>query len=124
MKKLSEIREAIEATKTRSAWSAGVKLYALEMIDSIAERAEFEGHEPENYEELKDYALNGADNWTTYSYGGCSLIYNYEIAERLCNPTELKRTKGGEKDPNSQETWLDVQTRALYQAFRLINTNK
>lgn len=60
--------------------------------------------------------LNGARDWSEYSYGGCSLIYDGDIAERLCTPGELKRTRHGERRPNSREGWLDVQARALSQA--------
>lgn len=124
MRKLEEIKKAIEAENPRSAWDKGVKLYALELLEQIAERAEWEEHEPESLEELKDYALNGAKDWKQYSYGGSSLIYDFDIAERLCTPSELKKCKGGEKNPNTEETWLDCQARALNQAFNLINANK
>ena len=66
------------------------------------------------------WMMNGAENWRRYSYGGSSLIYDKDIAERLCTPSELKRTRGGMRKPNSSETWLDVQTRALNQAARII----
>ncbi len=35
--------------------------------------------------------LNGASNWRQFSYGGSALIYNEEIAERLCSPSEFKK---------------------------------
>ena len=60
--------------------------------------------------------LNGAKDWSQYSWGGCSLIYDPDIASRLCCPSELKKTRNGERRPNSREEWLDVQARALYQA--------
>ena len=60
--------------------------------------------------------MNGAMDWEDYSYGGCSLIYDGDIAERLCTPSELKKKDGGRLAPNSQESWLDVQTIALRQA--------
>jgi hypothetical protein len=60
--------------------------------------------------------LNGAQDWDEYSYGGCSLIYNGDIAKRLCTPSELKRKRYGELNPNSRENWLDVQARALFRA--------
>ena len=56
-------------------------------------------------------------DFNEYSWGGCSLIYDYDIAKRLCTPSEYKRKKGGELNPNSHEQWLDTQARALYQAF-------
>jgi hypothetical protein len=65
-------------------------------------------------------ALNGAKDWSQYSWGGCSLIYDAAIARRLCTPSELKKTRNGERRPNSNEEWLDTQARALNQAFRNI----
>ena len=61
--------------------------------------------------------LNGAKDWNQYSWGALSLIYDCDIAERLSAPSELKKTRGGERRPNSREEWLDVQARALQQAF-------
>jgi hypothetical protein len=104
----SEITARIQATSPRSAWSRGVKLYASELLDSLE----------------SDYTpaalLNGAENWRAFSYGGSALIYDADIAERLCRPSELKRKKGGDLPPNACETWLDCQTRALNQAARLV----
>ena len=66
--------------------------------------------------------LSGAKNWKNYSYvvRGCSLVCGYDIAKLLCTPSELKKTDYGRKLPNSIENWLDVQARALYQAYMLI----
>lgn len=109
------IKNAIEARKTRSAWDKGVILYALELLDNIRDLPAADSRQ-----EIKTALLNGASDWREYSWGGCSLIYNGDIAERLCSPSELKRCRGGDWRPNSREEWLDVQARALYQAFRLI----
>ena len=94
-----------------SAWAKGVKLYAEELQEFLQD---------ENLEATKENLLNGASNWTEYSYGGCSLIYDTDIAERLCTPSELKRKRGGELPPNTSENWLDVQTRALAQACNMV----
>ena len=120
---IKAIREALEATKTRSAWKRGVKEYAMEMLDGLEEAIDggyFDREDLEAHNMVKKALLNGADSWDQYSWGGCSLIYNWEIAERLCNPSELKKTRDGERRPNSREEWLDVQARALYQASRMI----
>jgi hypothetical protein len=109
----TNLTNKLNATKARSAWKRGVKDYALEMVES----AEIE-LTPEN---VKATLLNGAKDWSQYSHGGCSAIYDADIAERLCSPSELKRKKGGDLQPNTRETWLDVQARALFQAFNLIN---
>ena len=114
MKKQDLIRR-LEALKARSAWARGVRAYALELLEG------YEGEEiAENWESLKKDLLNGAENWTAYSWGGCSLIYDQDIAQRLCTPSELKKTKGGFRKPNARESWLDCQARALYQACNLI----
>ena len=109
------IIKELENMDKRSAWSKGVHTYAVELIEEL-----------ENIEEvcnlnlLKKALLNGASDWAEYSWGGCSLIYNEDIAERLCTPSELKRTRNGERRPNAREQWLDVQARALYQACNRI----
>lgn len=87
---------------TRSAWKKGVVAYAEELLENGSDR------------------LNGAKDWKHYSYSGCALCYDVDIAARLSNATELKRTNGGLKAPNAKETWLDVQARALYQANELL----
>ena len=115
MKTINQLREAINQAPARSAWKKGVKIYALELLEELPDDQEFYGI-PADRKTL----LNGAQDWQQYSEGGCSLIYNGDIAKRLCNPTEYKRTKQGENQPNARENWIDVQARALYQAASLI----
>lgn len=112
-----KIKNELEARKNRSAWDKGVNLYALEILETIEERTLYEHKEPETEKDFKDYALNGAKNWSVSSWGGCYEIYDGAIAKKLCTPSELKRTKNGERRPNNCEEWLDVQARALYQAY-------
>lgn len=120
---IKEIRNYLTETKNRSAWEKGVTVYALELLDNLEEQIE-DGYLTEEIFDslgiLNKAMLNGAQNWNQYSWGGCSLIYDRDITERLCTPSELKRTKNGERRPNSSEEWLDVQTRALNQAAKKI----
>lgn len=112
------VRKVIESTAPRSAWDRGVQAYALELLDNYNEYVKYSADNGEDIPALSENTLlNGATDWMQYSWGGCSLVYNSDIAERLCNPSELKRCKGGEHNPNSREGWLDVQARALRQAF-------
>lgn len=116
---LSTAADIINGFSARSAWSKGVNDYALELLDSLADLT------PDNLatpEAVRRALLNGADTWERYSYGGCALIYDCDIAERLCTPSELRRCRGGERNPNSRENWLDVQARALYQAGLCVET--
>ena len=103
------IFEKIAHLNPRSAWKRGVVRYAMELMNDVDEK-----------EITEKNLLNGADNWKQYSEGGCALIYNIDICHRLCTPSEIKKTKDGERLPNKQETWIDVQARALYQAAQLI----
>ena len=114
------IRETIEARKERSAWDRGVQAYAVDLVGNLQERAAYEGRTPDP-EEVREWLLNGARNWSEYSWGGSALIYDCDIAERLCTPSELKRTRHGERRPNSREEWLDTQARALYQACNRVS---
>ena len=108
MKKQDIITE-LRSRKDRSAWDNGLTNYAIDLLEQSE-------HDEINSESEKDL-LNGADSWNQYSYGGCALIYDADIAEALCSPSELKRKQGGELQPTSRESWLDVQARALHQAW-------
>ena len=108
----NELYNKIELTKPRSAWDKGVKDYALELLENLEEFT--------TVEDLEKELLYGADNWSMYSWSGCSLIYDEDIAQRLCTPSELKKTRNGQRKPNKNEEWLDTQARALYQAYKLI----
>lgn len=108
--KKDELIAIIAQKKCRSAWENGVKDTALDLLYmteadevSLFTRLYGAGEKPE-----------------TLSYGGCLLIYDSDIAERYCTPSELKRTAHGKRRPNRHESWLDVQGRAIYQARGLI----
>ena len=119
------IRKELENSTRRGAWNHGVLAYAMELVDNLEEMVTggyVTMEELTSPKILDKTLLNGAKNWTEYSWGGCSLIYNQDIAERLCNPTELKRTHNGERKPNAMEEWLDTQARALHQAANLISS--
>lgn len=110
---LSRLYRQRDEYKRDSAWVKGVREYAIELLK------ETKGV-PTRGESINDWLLCGAADWEQYSYGGCALIYDEDIAKRLCCPSELKRKRNGELNPNSRETWLDVQARALHQASMMI----
>lgn len=97
----------------RSAWLKGVRIYAVEMIESLENDEIQVSH-------LERELLGGAINWQESSEGGNHLIYDSDIAERLCTRSELRKRKGGERNPSTRETWLQCQARALSQAARTI----
>ena len=119
----------IEKEKANSAWKRGVKDYAYELIEDYEDyhlNAILEELETDRtgslYNNLSKILLNGACNWVQYSYEGFALIYDTDIAYRLCSPSEYKKCRCGRRQPNLHETWLDTQARALHQAFDLIIT--
>ena len=119
MKTINEIINGIESTNPRSAWNRGVKAYALELLeelDAAINDGYFKAEDVADRFKLREQLRNGAASWHDYSWGGCSLIYDPDIAKRLCTPSEMRKTREGERRPNSREDWLDVQARALYQA--------
>lgn len=114
--KLENARQALESRNNRSAWDKGVTEYAIELLENLKNTSA---------EDIREALLNGARDWSEYSYGGSALVYDCDIAERLCTPSELKRTRNGERNPNGRESWLDVQARALRQAAaRVINASR
>lgn len=116
---IRELYDEIIKQKPYSAWSKGVKQYAVDLLESEIE---------DNYGnlcfkfscDLEKMLLSGASVWQEYSEGGCALIYNEDICRRLCPPYLIKKKKNGSLQPNSEESWIDVQARALHQAWRLI----
>lgn len=116
---LATARHTLETRNDRSAWNKGVTVYALELLQELEEAVSCGYFYPNDLAApkiLEKGLLNGAQDWGQYSWGGCSLIYDGDIAARLCTPSELKRTRNGERRPNSREEWLDTQARALFQA--------
>lgn len=110
-----ELLQALdELPRGRSAWRRGVLLYAYEMVEALDPGTEL------TRETVRRVVLNGAKDARQYSEGGYALIYDSDIAERVCTPSEFRRAKGGALPPNRSESWLDVQTRAINHALALI----
>lgn len=120
---LEKAMQALEQRKDRSAWSRGVTAYAVDMLQQIADHYKdgyISAGDLETWATAEAVALNGARDWSEYSWGGSALVYDGDIAAALCTPSELKKTRNGDRRPNSREEWLDVQARALRQAFRRV----
>jgi len=117
---LSEISNRLHELKIRGRWNMAVNEYAEELLENL------EGLEIDDFlspKIVERALLNGAENWQQFSEGGCSLVYDEDIAHRLCTPSELKRVQyreGGYRNPNSRENWIDCQARALRQAAQRI----
>lgn len=118
---IQAVANEVEKAKTRSAWSKGVKAYALEMLESFEAWRKWNEENGESVPELDEAtALNGASSWTAWAYGGCGLVYDCAIAERLCTPSELRKKNGGMYPPTGANSWILVEGRAMRQAWRMI----
>lgn len=113
--KVIDIKNVIESLPAeRSAWRRGVQQYAMDLLSYLPDYHELT---PENCREI---LLNGAVSWKEWAYGGNGLVYDHDIAKRLCTPSELRKKRGGELEPSSHESWLDVEARAVGQAASAI----
>lgn len=122
MSNITKIKTWVENESCRSHWERAVRDYALWIISKCNKK------DITSYKELLDHC--NAKNMDDYaiakalSEGGCFEICDADIAKRLCTPSEFKRythKDGTISDrPNRNETWIDVQTRAVYQAILLL----
>lgn len=119
---IEKIKEVLDGKLKGSAWKRGVREYADELLDSLEEGIEGKYIDEDVFDSpklLEKALLNGAEDWNQYSWGGCSLVYDGDIAERLCSPSMLRKYNYGNWHPGGQE-WLDIQKRALGSASRHI----
>lgn len=127
MKNINEVISHIQSEKLRSAWDKGVAAYALDLLNEYVENSEYNGLKENNFmiedsPSFRKNMLNGAQDWSEYSEGGNSLIYNEDIAQRLCSPSVFKRKKEGDLNPDSRMTWIDLQSVALRRAMYKISS--
>ena len=121
---IQKVRNAVNAKNQRSAWNKGVQSYANMLLDNFEEWSKYnrsEGAELPIIDEKT--ALNGASDWSAWSYGGSGLVYDFAIAEMLCTKSEIKKLqyKTGEmRYPAPRTNWLDVEARAARQAWQMI----
>ena len=89
----ASIHADIDRLKLRkSAWNNGIKQYMRDFIDyddillSKLIKSQVFG-----FAGFEKILLDGANNWTHYSWNGCSLCYNSDILERLCPASIIKK---------------------------------
>lgn len=120
MNNLETARKILETRRDRNAWNKGVTLYALDLLElELNEKEDAERITPDlTRSQFTNILLHGAPNWGRYSESACvcALICDWDIAARLCTPSELKQTDNGHYNPSKDKTWYDVQALALAQA--------
>ena len=130
----TELKEKVNARKTRGAWGKAVKEYMLECLD-FAEHCGVEDNTPAESIALSElvnhvggrtikmgmfHGQSALDIIREASEGGNFLIYTGDIVARLCTENQVKRftrKDGSFRDPSPRESWLQAQTRALTHAI-------
>lgn len=113
----NELRKLVEEIPNTSAYKRGIKKYTDELLDNLEEMARIYKRLPKDENELECWLLKGARNWGDYSWRGYSLIYDSQIAERLCTPSEFKKKDGGRLAPSRHDNWFNEQAKALCYAY-------
>ena len=121
---ITELKNKLEEEQKheRRTYHKAIYQYAFELVDNIADNyitTPEELKHLENITNLKERALNGASDWEQYSWGGCSLCYNYDIMSRLFCKSIVKKYENA--DTVRGRHLLDWQASALSKAFSKIN---
>lgn len=80
--KFYELRKAVSELEDCGKRDKIVKTYALEILDHYKDLFQRDDEYNLNHENVKRL-LCGAKDWRQYSEGGCSLVYNGDIEERI-----------------------------------------
>lgn len=96
----------------------GICEYAVDIINEMIEKIdwEYQGLVTTDWDGLERLALIGAKNWEQYSWGGCSLVTNYDIAMRLYEGEHANKMIA----EYSGEWLLNEQARGLRRAWNMI----
>lgn len=129
---IKELELKVKGYAPRSKWGQAIKGYALDMLDNIEDKdapvdtitlGELVNNYGYMFIKIGTFRAQAWNAAKETSEGGNFLIYTQDIAKNLATPSEIKkctRKDGSLRDPNRRETWLDCQTRAVYQAILLI----
>lgn len=131
---IAELETKIAGNVPKSAWSRGVKSYALEMLEKIEDTSaqadtitlgDLINHV--GYKSVKIGCFSQSlGACSEASWGGNFEIYSEDIAQRLATPSEIKkctRKNGSFRSEVNGKNWLDIQARAIWQAVMLIQRN-
>lgn len=121
-KYLSDMRCYIsEIERKRGQWNKATAYYADFLLDSYIEICKWCADQNEAIPDLSlDLVLNGASGWHQYSYGGCALVYDGDIAKTVFTPAQFAKWEQGRKV--TAEPLLDIQARALAAGWRVLKS--
>ena len=114
---VEQLKNKIEGQGTRSAYEKALKAYKLELLDNIKNNYYYNGEDLKTFDfnTLRKLALNGAEDWQNYSWGGCSLVYNYDILKANFPASIVKKYENSDSIRGIH--LLDIQASRLSKAF-------
>lgn len=86
--------QQLPSRSTRSTWSRGVSEYISEILADRAHAMACYSYAQdiiETADELEHWCMAGADTWTQYSNGACTLVATEDISARLFPPSQRIR---------------------------------
>lgn len=119
---LSDLRTYISDTeRKRGQWNKATAYYADLLLDSYIEICKWCADQNEAIPALSlDTVLSGASGWRQYSYGGCALVCDVDIAKVVFTPAQFAKWEQGRKV--TAEPLLDIQARALAAGWRVLKS--
>lgn len=119
---LSDMRAYISKTEQkRGQWNKTMAYYADFLLDSYIDICKWRADQNEAIPALSlDVVLDGALGWNQYSYGGCALVYDGDIAKTVFTPAQFTKWQQGRKV--TAEPLLDIQARALDAGWRVLKS--
>lgn len=88
---------------------------AIDLLDNLKETS----YQINTMKDVRKSLLNGARDWNQYSYGGCALIYDGDIADHYLSEdkkNDFKFKRGPEKGCLNGIKLLDFQATCLREA--------
>lgn len=121
---ISDMRAYISETeRKRGQWNKSTAYYADFLLDSYIEICKWRADQNEAIPPLSlELVLNGASGWHQYSYSGCALVYDSDIAKVVFTPAQFAKWEQGRKV--TAEPLLDIQARALAAGWRVLKSAK
>ena len=118
---MDQVREKIYRYPKVTIWDHGVALYAYDLLSELQvalKDNEIDLDSLRSPAVLEKALLCGARDWDQYSFGGCSLCYDNDIAKRLFSVKQNEYLQ--KRFKIDSHTYLDAQAKALRQAAMMI----
>lgn len=91
----AEVLKKIKFSKANSAWDRGVRMTAYDLVVNVDDKVFDDAIKNFN---LKAALLNGAESWNQYSWGGCALCYDVDIAKKILYTIRIKKNTAWDEE--------------------------